>query len=121
MSDHLLTGLAPTSPEGRELLFWSSDTWLDLCDGMVALAPRANFSADPGTPEGALALATLLRTALQDGSARDVFLSLPFDASDAGTTEEEILESRKRHADALVWWCEKLVRFLQASGGVDGI
>lgn len=72
MSDHLLIGLAPTAPQGRELFFHSYDTWIDLSYVIMGVMLE-NGRVDMQTPEGTKKLAEYLRTALEKGDAEAFF------------------------------------------------
>lgn len=67
MSEQIFTGLAPTAPEGRELLLHSLDSWIALHEAIQRLVVE-DFPFCPAmTAESAANLAQVLTESIADG------------------------------------------------------
>lgn len=113
MSDHLLIGLAPTSPKGRELFFHSFDTWIELLD-VIGVALSDKEPVDTSTPEGTQKLAGYIREVLEDGRAEILFR----ETAKMAWTGRGCMVERKGYVDRMRWHTEDLIEFLKHSGGV---
>lgn len=116
MSDHLLIGLAPTAPQGRELFFHSYDTWLDLSFVIIGVMLE-NERVDRQTSEGTKKLAEYLRTALKNGDAEAFFRKIAKESFTGRGCKKE----REMYVENMCTRMEDLIEFLIHSGGMRSV
>lgn len=114
MSEQIFVGLAPTTPEGKEIFFMSLDDWAGVAECILNVI-------DPGFPfrptmeaKSAIKLASTIQERLDNGACAEFFewYADEFPESGAATAEE-----RRAMAEWGLELMNDYVTFLKGCGG----
>lgn len=112
MSDQLFVGIAPTSPAGEEIFFYSHDDWLALASCILNNLDE-DFPLYPNLDsENVIELAKALRHVLGNGVCRDFYDWYALESAGAEDAEEA-----SGRVDRYLMLTQQFIGFLEACGG----
>ena len=118
MSDQLFTGLAPTAPEGKEMFFYSLDSWIAIHEAIQRLLAEEFPFCPWMTEESAESLAEVLAAAVADGTAKLAIADTvaPY-FEDDDDDERDPATRRADYAEYLLEQLQQFIAFLGSCGG----
>ncbi len=120
MSDQEFRGIAPKTPAGESIFFYSLDYWIGLCE-CIRMIIDEDFPPYPSMDaETAEYVAELLERRLEFGLVRAYFeLAARRHFSDPAVSEEETETEIGGYVETMLGWTRQYIVFLNECGGCE--
>ena len=120
MSDQEFRGIAPKTPAGESIFFYSLDYWIGLCE-CIRMIIDEDFPPYPSMDaETAEYVAELLERRLEFGLVRAYFeLEVRQKLRDPDIPDAEAEAEVGEHVETMLDWTRKYIAFLNECGGCE--
>ena len=120
MSDQEFRGIAPKTPAGESIFFYSLDYWIGLCE-CIRMIIDEDFPPYPSMDaETAEYVAELLERRLEFGLVRAYFeLEARQRLSDPDVPDEEAEAEVGEYVETMLDWTRQYIAFLKECGGCE--
>lgn len=122
MSDQEFRGIAPKTPAGESIFFYSLDYWIGLCE-CIRMIIDEDFPPYPSMDaETAEYVAELLERRLEFGLVRAYFeLEVRQKLRDPDIPDAEAEAEVGEHVETMLDWTRQYIVFLKECGGCEAV
>jgi hypothetical protein len=122
MSDQEFRGIAPKTPAGASIFFYSLDYWMGLCECIQMIIDEGFPPYPCMDADTAEHVADLLERRLNFGLVRSYFeLEARHRLSDPDIPEAESEEEVDAYVETMLDWTRQYIAFLKECGGCEAV